>query len=267
MDETLLQLELEPLVNARRERIGDREYVVASAVILKEQVLAGSDGPLFYPLDEINQDVGVWNGYPLTANHPQVVLPDGTVVNASARSPKVAHAYQIGTVYNDRMEGGVRKVDAWFDVKDSNRIDNRLVPAVLAGKSINVSTGLFTGKVQNSGSHAGRSYTHKVRGIKPDHLAVLMDVSGACSVGDGCGINVNAESEMNDDDCIVNVEGVCVNCGGPGGKPGPCPSGVGAPGQTRAARHAEALAAGWKHDRLQTCTVTRAPLESIVCRT
>lgn len=219
MDE-LLQLELLPLTNARRESIGGREYVVATARILREQVLSGSDGPLFYPLDEISQDVGVWNGYPLTAKHPQVVLADGKIVNASARSPKVAHAYQIGTVYNDRVEGQERLVDAYFDVQNSNRIDSRLVPAVLAGKSINVSTGIFTGKVAYSGTHNGRSYTHKVKGIKPDHLAVLMDEKGACSVGDGCGINVNADKPRYPERCpycntMLEIDpdsGICNRC-------------------------------------------------------
>lgn len=221
----LLELELLPLTNARRrETLGGREYVVADAVILKVQVLNGSDGPLFYPLAEINQDIGVWNGYPLTAKHPQIVLPDGSVVSVSARIPKVAHAYQIGTVYNDRMVGEERLVEVWFDVENSNRIDKRIIPAVLSGKQINVSTGIFTGKVPEAAVHNGVSYTHRVRGIRPDHLAVLMDEKGACSTSDGCGINVhNQDTTMK---CIIGASGICVNCGGPGsGVPGPCPMG------------------------------------------
>lgn len=239
MDELLLlltnglfqHLRIELLTNARRETLGGREYVVADAVILRQQVLNGSDGPLFYPLDEINQDVGVWNGYPLTAGHP-FVLHNGERVNVSARVAKIAHEFQIGTLYNDRMVGNERLVEAWFDVQNANRIDSRIIPAVLAGQPINVSTGIFTKKrqaVQNA-NYNGTGYSHSVFNIRPDHLAVLMNERGACSVRDGCGINVpssginvrNAEME-----CVLNTEGVCVNCGGKGGKPGPCPSGVG----------------------------------------
>lgn len=202
MDE-LLQLELTPITNARYESIGGRSFVVATAIILREQVLNGSDGPLFYPLSEVTGDVGVWNGYPVTAKHPSTTLPDGSTVPASARSPKIAHAYQIGTVYNDRVENGERVVDLYIDVQNANRIDDRIVPAIKAGKRINVSTGIFTGKIVENARHNGREYTHRVKGIKPDHLAVLMDEKGACSVNDGCGINVNSEGQTVNKDQLV----------------------------------------------------------------
>lgn len=219
MNELLEYLELQLLANARRETIGGRDYVVADATILKVGVLNGSDGPLFYPLGEINQDVGVWNGYPVTAKHPQIVLPDGKVVNASARSPKIANAFQIGTVYNDRMVGEERRVEVWFDVQNSNRIDPRIVPAVLNGSPINVSTGIFTGKIVENAQYNGRSYTHRVRGIRPDHLAVLMDEPGACSVKDGCGVNVTNKANYPEacPYCNTRLEidpdsGICNRC-------------------------------------------------------
>lgn len=192
MNDELLELEVTLLANARSETIGGREFVVATAVILREQVLNGSDGPLFYPLSEINQDIGVWNGYPLVAPHPWTLNEKGEKVHVSARSPQVANRFQVGVVYNDRMEGTQRLVDAYFDVQNANRIDPRIIPAVLAGKPINVSTGIFTGKLVENNEYGGKKYTHRVKGIKPDHLAVLMNEKGACSVTDGCGINVNA---------------------------------------------------------------------------
>lgn len=207
MDETLLALDLVLLTNSRREYIGGREYVVATAVILKEQVLNGSDGPLFYSLTEISQDVGVWNGYPLTSGHPFAIV-NGVQQSVSARVPEIAHKFQVGTLYNDRMVGNERQVDVWIDVQNANRIDPNIVPNVLTGKPINVSTGIFTKKreaVQNA-QYNGKGYTHTVFNIKPDHLAVLMGERGACSVGDGCGINVHNSTE-------VNNMATCPKCG------------------------------------------------------
>ena len=185
MDE-LLYFDWQLTANARYESIGGRDYFVADAVILKHGVLPGSDGPLYYPIPEISADVGLWNGFPITARHPTL---NGKSV--SARNPSIAHSFQVGTVYNDRFAGDERWVELWFDVVNADRIDWRIMPAVKSGRPINVSTGIFTGKIVENSVYNGRAYTHRVRGIRPDHLAVLMDEKGACSVDDGCGINVS----------------------------------------------------------------------------
>lgn len=195
VDELFIFLDLELLVAnaARSETLHGRDYLVRDAIILREGVLNGSDGPLYYPLDEIGKDVGTWNGMPLTAPHPMALDPsDGKLKPVSARSPMIANKYQIGLVFNDRMEGSERKVEVWFDILISNRIDSRIIPRVKSGEPINVSTGVFTKKEKMTvNSHyKGKTYTHVVRNIKPDHLAVLLDDKGACSVSDGCGINL-----------------------------------------------------------------------------
>lgn len=194
MDELLSLPDFELIANAvRTEYLGGREYLVRDAVILREGVLNGSDGPLFYSLNEINKDIGVWNGIPLTAPHPMMVDPsDGKLKPVSARIPKVHEKYVVGLVFNDRMEGAERKVEVWFDVQNANRIDPRIIPLIKSGRPVNVSTGIFTQRnkaVQNA-NHNGKSYTHTVHNIKPDHLAILVDDRGACSVDDGCGINL-----------------------------------------------------------------------------
>lgn len=195
MDPLLLELESTPVLNARRELLGGREYVVANAVILKHGVLPGSKGPLYYPLNEVTADQGIWNGIPVTARHPFVTKPDGTPLHVSARRPDIHNAFVVGMLFNDRVDGDKRSLEVWFDVQNANRIDPRIVPAVLAGKEINGSTGLnFRGldqAVANS-KFGDKAYTHSVRGIQPDHFAILMDEKGACSVQDGCGINVNS---------------------------------------------------------------------------
>lgn len=199
----LLELEAVLLTtNVRTEHLHGREYVVAEAVILREGILNGSDGPLFYSLPEITKNVGMWNGVSIVAPHPYV-YEDGKQKHVSAYAPGVSDAFGVGLCYNDRIDKDssgkpVRKVDLYFDVEKSNRIDGRIIPAVRSREAVNVSTGITTlkRKAVDNNVHNGHVYTHTVHNIGADHLAVLMDEKGACSVFDGCGINVNAENAL-----------------------------------------------------------------------
>ena len=60
-----------------------------------------------------------------------------------------------------------------------------------AGRKIELSTGLFTDNepARPGATHNGRAYGHVARAHRPDHLAILPDRRGACSVDDGCGVN------------------------------------------------------------------------------
>lgn len=65
-----------------------------------------------------------------------------------------------------------------------------MLDALEAGRPMELSTGLFT---QNEPAPAGatfngRPYDYVARNYRPDHLAVLPDQIGACSLADGCGV-------------------------------------------------------------------------------
>lgn len=192
----LSNLTFDPIINASKTTLNGREFIVADVVILKEGVLPGSKGNLFYPADEIEKNPGIWNGMPLTNNHP---MRDGRPI--SGRSPEVWQDYYIGYLFNDSYDSveKKRKGKIWVDVQVANKINPKLVPAILSGIKINVSTGLFTSDTPAETTQAkykDQNYTHIARNYKPDHLAVLLDSTGACSVKDGCGINVNSNSEV-----------------------------------------------------------------------
>ena len=55
------------------------------------------------------------------------------------------------------------------------------------GEMMEVSTGLFSEIEPKPGVFKGRHYKGVVRNLRPDHLAILPDSIGACSIADGAG--------------------------------------------------------------------------------
>jgi hypothetical protein len=168
-----------------------REYRVASASIIVPGVLNGSKGALHYPPEEVQANPGVWNNVDLVVYHPQV-----NGVHVSAKDRSVPRESFIGFTRNDKFEGGKRRVEAWFDVQAVKNYDAvlrsqgkpEIYPRLERGEPIELSTGLFTDNEARSGSYNGKGFTHVARNYRPDHLAILPDQKGACSLDDGCGV-------------------------------------------------------------------------------
>lgn len=205
MGEIQLILTSNLAAGGRRAFEGGREFVVARVRMLPpEGVLNGSKGPGLYPAAESAKNPAAWDGMPLVYWHP---VKDGRHVSALA-NPDVLASHGVGelrnTAYNHNS--GLES-EAWFDVERVRAADRRFGTRVLnqleAGQPIEVSTGLFTDNepaprnaVFNGRDRQGRPfstpYTWVARNYRPDHLAVLPDQRGACSIDHGCGINVNA---------------------------------------------------------------------------
>lgn len=156
-------------------------------------VLPGSQGPLLYTSDEIGRNHMQWNGMPVTIGHPQ----DDNGRYVSARKPAVVDKYEIGRVYETNVAGNLIS-EAWIDVEVLNRSKNPKAKIIRnkleRGEPIELSTGLFTKNVPapEGSNFFGRPYKFIATNFQPDHLAVLVDQQGACSMKDGCGLGVNA---------------------------------------------------------------------------
>lgn len=188
--------------SARRVKHHGRDYLVVPVTMLVPGVLNGSKGPLYYPKEEVGKNIDAWNGMPLTLDHP---VDDATGLNVSARDPGTLEKYGIGHVYRVRIDNntGSLKGQAWFDEKlviarDEYLIKNArpaILPRLLQGRPIELSTGLFTRNTPAANGRGiapnGREYVAIARDYKPDHLAILPDSQGACSVRDGCGVHIN----------------------------------------------------------------------------
>lgn len=167
----------------RRETFRGRPYLVAPLRLIVPGVLNGSNGPLLYPPEEVARDPAAWDGVPLLAYHPRG--------GGSAGGPGVYAEQGVGHVRNPRVSGGALDADGWFDEGRVRRVEPRVYAALLAGEPVELSTGLYTRNepALPGAAHAdGRAYTHVARDYRPDHVAVLPDQAGACSIRDGCGV-------------------------------------------------------------------------------
>ena len=174
-----------------------RKHYKVPAVIIVEGVLDGSHGPGFYPAEENGRRVDAWNHIPITLDHPTI---KGQQV--SARTPKVINRFKWGVFLNARQDGVKTKGFAYFDIERVKKLDSRLLNRLRKGKKVEVSTGLSVRQEFKKGVHNNRKYEWIARDQEPDHLAVLMDSVGACSVKDGAGLLAN-QANMPEDVSVI----------------------------------------------------------------
>lgn len=170
----------------RVDRMGGREYLVVPMVMITEGVHEGNNGPLYYPREELAKNPVVWNHKPIVVYHP-----DG-----SACSPEVIDSRGVGLIMNTRFKPGrgttpgKLHAEAWLEAERVAEIDQRVLEAIEADTPMEVSTGLFTDNEGPAGSWSGKEYNAIARNHRPDHLAILPDMAGACSLADGAGLLV-----------------------------------------------------------------------------
>lgn len=158
----------------RRAESNGRDYYVAPVTLIVPGVLPGSLGPTFYPRDEVALSVNRWEGVELTLDHPQAI----------------GKRIVVGMVKAPKIRGGNLVAEAWVDAALAKEADNRILETLQRNKNMEVSTGLIVLHQKKEGVWKGREYQAVARDYQPDHLALLPDKIGACSVKDGCGLNV-----------------------------------------------------------------------------
>jgi len=166
----------------RHERLHDRDYLVAPLAMLTEGVHKGSGGALLYKADECKRAIPAWNMKPIVVYHPEI---NGRGV--SACDPDILERQQIGMLMNTRWDNKLRS-EAWIDEARARTVDDRVLRALEENKMMEVSTGLFTDNVGEPGEWSGEAYVAVATNHQPDHLALLPDKVGACSIADGAGL-------------------------------------------------------------------------------
>lgn len=178
----------------RNDTMEGRPFTVVPMVMMTEGVLNGSNGPIYYPEDELAKNPEIWNHKPVVVYHP---TQNGQGI--SACSPDVLTTQKIGVIMNTRWDATAKRLvaEAWLENNRMEVVDKRVAKAVENESMMELSTGLFTDNEQTAGEFNGRKYSMIARNHRPDHLAVLPDKIGACSLKDGAGFIRN---ESNDRD-------------------------------------------------------------------
>ena len=193
----------------RYDTLDGKDYLVAPMVMIVEGVLNGTNGPLLYPADELSKTPAVWNMKPVVVYHPS---HNGRGV--SACDPAIIKNHGVGIIMNAVFEDGKLKAEAWIDINKAAEVDDRVVDAIENNTVMELSTGLYTDNERVEGEFDGTPYTAIARNYRPDHLALLPDQTGACSIKDGAGflrLNVSNEGtsvEIDLKDTPVNLDGM-----------------------------------------------------------
>lgn len=174
----------------RHEMLEGRRHLVAPVAMVVPGVLSGSAGPLLYPDEELGKEPLVWNHMPIVLNHPQ---RDGTYI--SARDPDIMNSRKLGVILNSKFDGKLRS-EAWIDIDRTRQIEPKILQALNAGQMMEVSIGVYTDNEKTSGEFNGIKYDAVARNYRPDHLALLPEGVGACSIKDGAGLLQVNESDV-----------------------------------------------------------------------
>ncbi len=161
-----------------------QEFLVVPGVPARGQVM----NDYLVPASEWSHFVEAWNGSPITVTHPKAN-------NGSANSP-TPDVSIIGRFYNAEWDAVNNRLggEYWLNVNDLYKTPEgqQIAQAVKNGQTLETSTGYFADEDATPGEFEGKAYKTIHRNLRPDHIAILPNEEGACSVMDGCGVNRNS---------------------------------------------------------------------------
>lgn len=171
-----------------RRKYEGKDYLIVPVTMMVEGVHNGNHGPIFHGIDELGKIPASWDGMPIVVNHPEA---DGVAV--SANSPEVLEEYAVGKVFGTFVDDMKLKAKAWIEELKLNDLCPEALEKINNGDPLEVSVGVFTEDIEEEGEWNGEAYTRIATNHRPDHLAILPDAVGACSLKDGCGLGINID--------------------------------------------------------------------------
>jgi hypothetical protein len=163
-----------------------------------------------YPADQLAKGVASLEGKPAPAGHPK----NAAGQHISALNGDALLSSYIGAVCrNARHESGRTLVDVVVNEAqakahpDGTKLIERL-DAALSGvnsEPIHVSTGLMLDEIVANGESLGKKYTSIASNLQYDHIAILLNESGAGTPEQGVGLFLNSAGEPEPVE-VVNLE-------------------------------------------------------------
>lgn len=184
---------------------GGRDHLEAPVTAIIEGVLNGR----FVSAAVIEASTYLWQGTPVPLGHPQ---ENGQYI--SANTPELT-AISPARFWDPYFEDGALKGKIVIDVERAREMGGdawEMVERIERGELTECSTGYFADETMTPGIWQGKRYQSVVTAIYPDHLAVLLHETGACSLADGCGVLANQQEggmpviQINQNKAIVNLE-------------------------------------------------------------
>jgi hypothetical protein len=163
------------------------EHLVFPVIAAKVGVMNN----VFYSKDVLEKSASLWNGTAVTVTHPK-----NNNENTSVRSPAMSEKFEVGKFFNVNFEDDALKGQIWLNKKYmASKGYQDVLEKLENGEVIDVSTGLLAFTNSKKGVYNNKKYDKEISGMFPDHLAILPNEAGACSIKDGCGtMRVNALS-------------------------------------------------------------------------
>lgn len=167
-----------------------RNYLVVPVIMLCEGVVwpfASETRELVLASEIELGGVATWNGRPVVMDHPF----DSRGRMVPANSPEILERFQIGLIFNARLESKKLHAEAWLDIERCEELNDdsrELLTNCRSGNMVEVSVGTYIDPEETSGEYDGVTYEIIWRNITPEHLAMLpAGTIGACSNDMGCG--------------------------------------------------------------------------------
>ncbi len=181
----------------REAELDGRTHIVAPMVMMTEGVHNGSRGPFFYPGPELNEAVLAWNHKPILIDHPSLAV--------SGCTPEVLNKQKVGVVLNTKWDGKQR-AEAWIDKERLGTVAPEVAKNLMNGIITEVSTGLYFEEKGDGGVWNEQPYLAEAVNHKPDHLAILPNDVGACSVEKGAGLlQLNKAQQKKPEDALKEL--------------------------------------------------------------
>lgn len=180
---------------ARTEKFLDREFTVVPAVLVRSQVLRNNLGVTYLPAEDITEDwAGIWNGIPvLVGPHPSQ-----RGVPVSGRSPQLWNERCAGWIFNAKAVQETETIrhlgaEVWLDNARASAVEGMaaVLDKLAIGERVELSTGFLINLAETPGVFEGTAYEAVIHPNGADHLVISTEMTGACSVSDGCGLGVN----------------------------------------------------------------------------
>ena len=164
-------------------RTTEQGHLIVPVVALRESVIHACNAAQaeFVPLATLADTVQRWPGRPVMLGHP---MKDGKPVAAQ----EFIDSHSFGQIAAARISGSKLHMDIHIDPFKAKKVGaGRILERLRNNEICEVSVGCHVVTDKQPGVFDGEPYGCSWQSISPDHLAILENKAGACSVAAGCG--------------------------------------------------------------------------------